>query len=165
MKIWVISDTHFGHDKMIEWGSRKGGFEQSILGNLSDVLTENDIMLHLGDVCLGNDAHWNNLIANIVCRKKWLIKGNHDSKSSNWYLNHGWDFVGTKINLRQFGHTIVCSHTPQALSNSGRVNIHGHLHDDGHRKPEYMLQKWNILVTHKPQTLESIIKKWKANDD
>ena len=46
MKIYAISDTHFGHNKLIEYGRLKG-FSELILKNLSK--TEGDILIHCGD--------------------------------------------------------------------------------------------------------------------
>ena len=57
MKIWLVSDTHFNHQKLVEWNTRKDGFEQEILKNLS-VIEEGDVLIHTGDFAMGKDEHW-----------------------------------------------------------------------------------------------------------
>ncbi len=44
-KIWLISDTHFGHRKMITYG-RPEDFESQIINNINRYVGENDILIH-----------------------------------------------------------------------------------------------------------------------
>jgi calcineurin-like phosphoesterase family protein len=79
MSIWLISDTHFGHELLVNKGFRKKGFEKVVLKNLSR-LSKNDILIHLGDICLGFDQlNHDTYIKPLQC-KKWLVRGNHDHK-------------------------------------------------------------------------------------
>jgi calcineurin-like phosphoesterase family protein len=135
MKIYLTTDTHFGHDKMGEYVGRPIGFEDKILKNLSRV-PECDVMIHLGDVCIGQDERWNKLFLESVKCKKWLVLGNHDNKSISWYLKQGWDFVGDAIRMRVFGKNIVFSHTPIKDNGWFDINIHGHFHNNLHRLKE-----------------------------
>lgn len=132
MKIWLITDTHFGHDKIKTYCERPDNFEKTILKNLKKVLNHDDILIHLGDFCIGNDAKWHELFMSAVPCKKWLLLGNHDSKSSSWYLSHGWDFVGNSIQVSYFGKKILFSHTPLAIGENDLM-IHGHFHNTLHR--------------------------------
>lgn len=139
MKIWVISDTHFGHKKLIEYG-RPGDFEKKIIKGLK-VLRGNDLLIHLGDVCIGNDVIWHrDIIAKLPCRSV-LVRGNHDRKTAEWYLAHGWDMVCDSFQMIYRGKNIVFSHCPEMPAywyNRTRfegydLNIHGHLHNNCHR--------------------------------
>ena len=141
MKIYLTTDTHFGHAKMKEYCGRPDGFENKILKNLEH-LTSDDLLIHLGDFCIGDDERWHNIFNMKVRARKWLILGNHDHKSNEWYLNHGWDFVGAKFQDRLFGKNILFSHTPVRYDKfaSGMwssaafdINIHGHFHNNLHR--------------------------------
>ena len=55
--IYVISDTHFSHNNIIEYCDRpyKNTLEmnQDIIKKWNSVVTENDIVFHLGDVGFG----------------------------------------------------------------------------------------------------------------
>jgi len=140
MNIWLITDTHLGHKMLIEKGYRPADFEDKILINLNRTLKPNDVLIHLGDVCIGNDAHNNKLITKYHNGTKILVKGNHDKKSNKWYLEHGWDFVCEKFIDTYFGQKIIFSHEPQFIGGE-TINIHGHWHDNDHRK-EPGFEEW-----------------------
>lgn len=144
MKIWLITDTHLGHEKMVDYCGRPANFTHLILQNLS-VVQENDILIHLGDICIGMDAHWHEMLSANVKGRKWLVRGNHDNKSDAWYLEHGWDFVCSKFQGRFNGKNIMFSHAPQHFeeivetqfgAGSFDLNIHGHFHNTLHRLQE-----------------------------
>ena len=144
MKYWVISDTHFGHEKMLEIGRPKNyqeQIEQSLLA-----LTEKDILIHLGDICIGKDAeHHEQFIEPLSCRKI-LVKGNHDNKSLNWYMEHGWDFACNMYRMEYGGHIIDFTHIPKATEEPF-LNIHGHLHNFEHRDYPPFYSDRNRLVS------------------
>lgn len=136
MKIWVTSDTHFGHDKLIEWG-RPENFTALELANLSKVLESGDYLIHLGDFCIGNDEDWHKLFmaeTNHI-QNRILVRGNHDKKSNGWYLSHGWSAIADQLVLRLFGKKIVFSHIPvdPDLWLATDYNVHGHTHGNSHR--------------------------------
>lgn len=133
MTFWVISDTHFGHSKMRELCGRPDDFEERILRNVMKMVKEGDVLIHLGDVCIGDDAKWH-LKFHLICRgKQWLIRGNHDKKSFSWYLDHGWDFVADGVELKMFGKVIALSHVPVLIPiDPVYVNVHGHHHANRH---------------------------------
>ena len=98
-KYWIITDTHFNHQKIHDFCDRPVGFEETILKNMENCIGENDILIHLGDVAWKDDGYWHNRIMEIPCFRRWLVKGNHDRKTQSWYLNRGWDFVGKTLSL------------------------------------------------------------------
>lgn len=135
MKYWTIADTHFGHEAMKKMCGRPDNFEDKILMAILILVKKTDILIHLGDFCWGNDAEWHSLfMRNCNAKKKWLIRGNHDKKTNSWYLNHGWDFVSERIDLKIFGKHIILTHKPvyyfESLTDS--INIHGHQHNTKH---------------------------------
>lgn len=160
---WIISDTHFGHKKLVELANRPKNFEEKIIKNIIHCIKPNDICIHLGDICIGNDEYWNSYITSIIPCKKWLTIGNHDKKSINKYLDYGWKFVSESFSIELFGHNILFSHKPQ-LDNGYSINIHGHLHDDNHRYNEVkdVLNDKQFLIAmertnYAPLNLKSII--------
>lgn len=165
MKFFVIADTHFGHTKIHEYCGRPAGFEDKILGNISRLGRTYDTLIHLGDVCFGRDAHWHMMLKIAWSGKKWLIRGNHDHKSNQWYMQNGWDFVGEMATLNMFGKNILFSHKPfQDIGYD--INIHGHYHNSEIRKQELELRKINnskqklVMIEHEycPYNLEDLCK-------
>lgn len=163
-KIWIISDTHFNHQAMIEYCNRPLNFEKRIYTQLC-LLDKEDILIHLGDICLGKDQDMHDkYISNIPC-KKILVRGNHDHKSNTWYLNNGWTFICKTFRDKYFGKKILFSHKPM-IDDGYDLNLHGHFHNSNHHmhEPELIAIKNNkqhcfILehTSYSPRTLESII--------
>ena len=136
MNYWITTDTHFGHDKLMEYLNRPKGFEDLILRRHQNTIKQGDVLIHLGDICIGNDKHWHaQFMKCLPSVKRWLIRGNHDKKTNHWYLNHGWDFVATTIQMRVYGLDILFSHIPQPDSGYD-INIHGHSHNNDHHRHE-----------------------------
>lgn len=134
MNYWIITDTHFGHvPQMCDYCGRPENYSELILKRLN-VINSNDILIHLGDICFGNDSHWHERLFSISC-KRWLTLGNHDKKSYAWYLSNGWDFVSQSFTLRVYGKEILFSHVPRTDTGYD-LNIHGHFHNNDHRKHE-----------------------------
>lgn len=141
MKIWLTTDTHFGHDKMIEWCGRPSNHEEIILRELRKVPSD-AILIHLGDICMGKDEYWNEQfhLNTAQCKKKILVRGNHDNKSDSWYLDRKWDFVCDTFSTKYFGKKILFSHIPQSIELCHDINIHGHLHNTDHRNYEHEIK-------------------------
>lgn len=148
MNIWITTDTHFSHEKLIEFGRPKD-FETQIQQKLLKAVNPGDLLIHLGDVCMGHDETNNEWFNQLEC-KKYLIKGNHDNKSLTWYLQHGWDSVSERLDIKHFGKRIAFTHQPIAWDGYFDFNIHGHFHDtDGRRQPDYredIMSGYNKLI-------------------
>lgn len=136
----MIADTHFNHWEMTKLCNRPDDFEERLNRSLQK-LTSNDVLIHLGDVCMGKDEEMHEkYILPLKC-KNILVRGNHDEKSNSWYMKHGWDFVCSYIYDKMFGKKILFSHKPIAYDDEYDINIHGHLHNCGHRDGEFLLVK------------------------
>jgi calcineurin-like phosphoesterase family protein len=140
MKIYAISDTHFGHERLTTVYGRNEGFTETILKNLSQL--HGDMLIHCGDFCIGKDEHWHELFMNATkgFKKKILVRGNHDHQSNNWYYSHGWDFVCELYLVKLFGKQLLFTHMPMLRNDScwrphfpPDRNIHGHLHGTNER--------------------------------
>ena len=162
---WIITDTHFGHDKLWKEDIRIQGFEEMIINNISQTVEpeDNSILIHLGDICIGNEVFWNEEFLKLKPTvKKFLVLGNHDNKSIKWYYDKGWDFVCYSFTIKMFGHSILFSHRP-IKNNEYDINVHGHCHSD-HRKKEceHLINGKQYLVAlenseYKPLNLESVV--------
>lgn len=174
MQIWLTTDTHFGHEQIKKYCGRPNEFETLIMDKLRKNVKNDDLLIHLGDFCIGNDSFWHTFFnANLSVSKKWLIRGNHDKKTNSWYLTHGWDFVGESVRDTLFGKKIVFSHIPIANDGSWDVNIHGHFHNSNHRayEPELLrLYTPNHLLlaientNYEPVLLNTLISKMAKNE-
>lgn len=153
MKYWLITDTHLGHKKLIDLG-RDSDFEEKIINSLKIIRPE-DTLIHLGDICIGNDKEFNQVFTSLPC-KKILVRGNHDNKSYSWYYDRGWDFVCEYMRMRFKGKEILLSHMPLLAEDSETTlyknvdkNIHGHLHGKGrysHRAVEGYADGFNYDI-------------------
>ena len=167
MNYQITADTHLGHNNLMKYTGRPQGFEELILKRHMSMIRPADILIHLGDVCIGDEVAWHSRLMEIKCFKKWLVKGNHDRKSNTWYLSHGWDFVADAIKIRQYGLDILLSHIPQPITGFD-INVHGHCHnkerynDDPELTDSIKTDKHRLVMLehdYKPQTLRRIVGK------
>ena len=163
MKYWIVSDTHFGHEKLKQWTGRGDDWDDRILQELP-TLVDTDIFIHLGDICWGDDAYWHEcMLPMIDAKKKILVRGNHDIKSTSWYYDHGWDLVVDRFDLKVYGVRIAFTHIPLDTQEDGiDINIHGHIHNCTHHDDEYGYVEGFHKVVHleedpSPQLLDKII--------
>ena len=127
MKYWITTDTHIGHDKLIELGIRQIGVDKIIEEELLKI-PEEDVLIHLGDVGWSK-GEMSRVFKSIKC-KKILVRGNHDKESNNWYVeNCGFDFVCMQFRDRINGYDILFSHKPW-VDVGYDINIHGHFHNN-----------------------------------
>lgn len=129
-----MTDSHLGHKKLLEYGGRSTDFTRQVLDGVHKV--QGDILIHLGDVCIGNDwQHHTDLLVRAKSRfkKVILVRGNHDGKSDNWYYDIGWDFVCRSFTGKYFGKKVLFTHIPLPMEHDYRTdfNVHGHLHGGG----------------------------------
>lgn len=172
MNYWLVSDTHFNHLKLEGWGGRSGSWQTQLYEGMSRI-PEGDVLIHLGDICIGGDVEVHEQIVKATPGiKRILVRGNHDGKSVNWYMEHGWDFVCDQIGLVFHGVDILLSHRPMPPDTwRWRYNIHGHTHGNMHRAEEYHAwydaKDFHIdispeLVGWSPLRLDTLMKKYKV---
>ena len=132
VKYWFTSDTHFEHDKIIEYVYRP--FEtieemnEALLNNINKKCKKTDVLYHLGDfymatsVAKGRDttkplpAQW---YIDQIRPQITFINGNHDSrKITHSYLQEAIIKVGKTY--------LFCSHEPRTEL---ELNLCGHVHD------------------------------------
>lgn len=171
MNYWLISDTHFNHTKLEEWGGRSGKWQEQIWKGIEAIPT-GDTLIHLGDICIGNDAeimHQLNLRTGNRGVKLILVRGNHDKKSHQWYTEHGFDFVCDGLEIVYMGRYLHLTHRPSRPQGNTTWNIHGHTHGNMHREEEYCdfySKEYHIdispeLVGYTPLRLDTLLKSYK----
>ena len=131
-RVWLITDTHFNHDKMVDMCGRPKDFNERIGAALARNCQEGDTLYHLGDVAFydAKAAH-DKWIAPLPCAKV-LCLGNHDKKPDGWFRSNGWDLVVRGVALRMAGVKLFLSHYPTDAVPAGTdVHVHGHQHNYG----------------------------------
>lgn len=139
--IWLISDTHFGHDNIIKYCNRPfkdhAEMDEKLIDNWNSVVKPGDKVYHLGDVFFGDREYFQKLWAKLNGSKR-LIVGNHDDIK---YLSSG-GFFKKVFMWRMFPEMgLLLTHVPVHETSLYRgptgneknpkqlKNIHGHIHD------------------------------------
>lgn len=140
-KTFIISDTHIGHKNIILYENRPfadlNQMQKEIIKNWNSVVTNDDKIFHLGDVCFGNKEIAKDFISKLN-GKKYLIMGNHDkSHSVKWWLESGFIWVSKyPIIYRNF---YILSHEPIYINSwIPMINIHGHMHSGRMESNQYV---------------------------
>lgn len=137
MKIWIISDTHFNHLKLLRLEERPENFNELIVRNWNKQVKPEDLVIHLGDVILGRDSELPDFLKRLN-GTKILTRGNHDKKTQLWYMQRGFSFVCDYFIYRNvaFAHTPLTPIPHRALKHQSEevdLCIHGHFHKSVHR--------------------------------
>lgn len=123
--IYLITDTHLGHRNMIKNCGRPERFTDIIFDNCRKIVKRDDLLIHLGDVAW-NEANLQRFLK--LPGRKILVRGNHDKKSTPYYLDAGFTLVVDQMVMTLQGVHILFSHAPQ-YAHTADINIHGHQHD------------------------------------
>ena len=138
--VWLVSDTHFGHEKTCTVFRRADGsplrpfasaeeMDEEMVRRWNERVRPQDKVYHLGDVvinrkCLQTLSRLNG--------DKVLIKGNHDIFKLEDYTRYF-----REIRAYHVMNGMILSHVPVHSESLGRFgcNIHGHLHWQRVKKP------------------------------
>jgi calcineurin-like phosphoesterase family protein len=163
-RIFVISDTHFGHENMYTFVTFDGvtrvreAFASAVDADAEMVrrwnatVTPQDHVYHLGDVAMGSQAL--RIVQHLNGHKR-LILGNHDREPVLNYRGVGFQKV---MGCHQFRRGIWFTHIPMHSENLGPagINVHGHIHE----KEPFSPQHRNVSVervNYTPVLLESVL--------
>lgn len=140
-KIWLTSDTHFGHKNIAgptisTWEKGYRDFtsveemNETLLKGINDTVGENDILFHLGDVAMGNRRKLQGYRDAINCKNIYVCAGNHDSVDPTFrkLFTDVRDVRTVKVN----GQSIFMSHYAHRIwpkSHHGKWHLYGHSHD------------------------------------
>lgn len=159
--IWVISDTHLGHDNILKFkrndGSPLRDFESIeemhdvILGNWNNTVKPEDKVYHLGDVAFRDWAL--NLLKGAHGHKR-LIMGNHDKMKTERYLEV-FEKLGGVNQIDRVWMSHVPMHEGSVAQDRVIGNIHGHLHAHKLNHPKYFNASVEC-IDYTPVNLEEI---------
>lgn len=157
VKIWVVSDTHMGHENIIRYCNRpfKDAYHMNavLIENWNRVVKPQDHVYHLGDVA-SSQVTLNNVMPQLLGHKR-LVLGNHDNHAPMRNYAQYFD----KIMLWRKFDDLILTHVPLMLENfpgKAKVNVHGHIHEKPSPKGPYInaCVEW---TNYTPVALDALI--------
>ena len=131
--VYFIADTHFGDDSIRKYENRPFDsaerMDDALIQRWNAAVQEDDTVYVLGDFSvLGKE----NAVLNRLNGKKYLVKGNHDTESNEYYRRAGFcEVYDHPVVLDGFW---ILSHEPLYVNtNMPYANLFGHVH----RSPVY----------------------------
>lgn len=128
-KVYLVSDTHFNHANIIKYCNRPfkdvEEMNKTIIDNWNSVITNDDIVYHLGDFGFGTKEELQQIF-NKLNGKKYLIMGNHDRRVGKAYYEE-LGFLEVYKKECQIGNVIL-THLPKEVED-GIFNYYGHIHE------------------------------------
>lgn len=144
-KIFVTSDTHFGHDREFLYAPR--GFasiqehDAAVIKNWNAVVGPEDIVYHLGDVMLNDNKHGMDCLSQLNGQIK-IVPGNHDTPArlKLYEQLENVEVLPLAIPLKYKKYNFYLSHHPTLTSNLEKapylrmhlINLYGHTHQQKH---------------------------------
>ena len=177
--IWVVSDTHIGHENILKFKDSTTGnlirghlfsnvneMDEYILEKWNSVVKPGDIVYHLGDVMICDKERFKKMWPKFHGSKR-LIVGNHDDIK---FLSSGGFFQKVQMwrMFPEFG--LMLSHVPLHESNLLRLvdksgaypddcttlkNLHGHIHQNPSPKGPYQNMSVEV-IDYTPINIEEL---------
>lgn len=163
MNTFFIADTHFGEKNILNYENRpfKSVEEMGskLIMNWNNIVDVNDEVYVLGD--FGADGYEEEILSKLN-GIKYLVKGNHDGKTNDYYRNAGFKEVyDLPVLYKNFW---VLSHDAIYVNkNMPYANLFGHVHNNPIVK-DYSSQHFCVSVEridYTPILFEEIAKKVK----
>lgn len=179
--IWVISDTHFGHENIIKYCKRPfsdaSDMDEYMVSQWNDNVKNGDIVYHLGDVCFGDYS----IIKRLKGRKR-LIVGNHDNimevgkyfqKVMMWRMfpEFGLLFTHVPVHENTLRPLVVTKNYKEGAVGGTTMqltNVHGHIHQNKSPSHNYFnasVEWTNYTPVHIDTILSEISKPRKELDN
>lgn len=130
IKEWYTSDSHWFHQKIIEYCNRPfSSVEQmntTLIKRWNEVVGKSDKVYHLGDFALSGKEQVSEIVSQLN-GQIYLIKGNHDTHTNDWYRECGFKEVyDHPIIVHDY---LILSHEPLPfVMNQMYCSIYGHIH-------------------------------------
>ncbi len=128
-KIFFIADTHFGEKTIFRYENRPfesvAEMDSEMISRWNAVVGRDDTVYHLGD--FGAAGEEPDILAKLN-GTKYLIKGNHDTQSNEFYRRAGFSEVyDLPVLYEEFW---ILSHAPVYVNeNMPYANLFGHVHN------------------------------------
>lgn len=132
-KTWFTADTHFGHANILRFCERPWpSIEEHDLGLIelwNSAVAPGDTVFHLGDFAYKMHPREMLKVFNSLNGIKHLIRGNHDSSTTEALP---WASVSERLTTSVNGQRLVLDHYPLRSwhgSNRGTISLFGHVHN------------------------------------
>lgn len=164
MNTYFIADTHFGDDNIRRYENRPfenvSVMDEFLIKNWNATVTEKDEVYVLGD--FGADEYEKEILSKLN-GLKYLVKGNHDINTNNYYRQAGFEEVyDLPVLYKNFW---VLSHDAIYVNrNMPYANLFGHVHNNPIIK-DYSSQHFCVSVErigYTPISFEEIANKVKG---
>jgi len=161
-KTFLIADTHFGHTNIIKYENRPfadaDAMDSQIVKNWNKTVSKNDKIFIAGDVSFHNKEKTAQIIQQLN-GKKILVKGNHDKRINQWWLDIGFEEVSNYPII--YKEWFIIQHEPPTYINEAMPFfwLYGHVHGTEMYKTItkntacVCVERWNYT----PVDLEKII--------
>ena len=130
-KVFLTADMHFGHENIIKYENRPfanaEAMDGTIINNWNKTVSKNDTVIVAGDVSFYGQEKTAEIVRQLNGRKI-LIKGNHDKRKNNWWMDVGFDEVSSYPII--YKGWFVIQHEPPTYYNDATpyFYIYGHVH-------------------------------------
>lgn len=164
-KTFFIADTHFGEDNIRRYENRPfqnaNEMDLMLIKNWNSVVSDSDDVYVLGDFgASGNEEK----VLSELRGVKYLVKGNHDTMSNEYYRNAGFKEVYDLPVLFK-GFWILSHDAIYINTNMPYANLFGHVHNNPIIK-DYSPQHYCVSVeriNYTPILFDEIVKKVKES--
>lgn len=137
---YYIGDIHFGHENGMRYDTNNGSREFSsveehddlIIENINKVVTPQDNLYFLGDVSWYKPDKTAELIEQINCKNRFLIRGNHDSWAKDGRCKKLFQGIYDIKQIEDNGKQVILCHFPIMMwpcQHRGAIHIYAHLHN------------------------------------
>lgn len=134
--VFLTSDTHFSHKKIIDYCNRPfknvEEMNEALIKNWNEVVPKEAKVYHLGDFSFHCNHEKVKEILKRLNGDKYLIMGNHDiGKTTKWWREAGFTDVSRYPII--YDEFYILSHRPVFVNSSTPfLSIHGHTHQNNY---------------------------------
>ena len=177
-KVWVTSDTHFGHENILNYEDRVikmnistiDEHDQKLIDNWNSIVGINDLVIILGDFSFKKASDTEKLLVRLN-GKKVLVRGNHDIFLDDKKFNKSlFEAIYDYKEIKYKGQEIALMHYPiQSFKHMDReikpaVLLFGHIHSFKQSIPKHSFNVGVDVNNYRPVNIEEAIEKALCNE-
>jgi calcineurin-like phosphoesterase family protein len=160
--IWYTSDTHFGHENIVEYCQRPflnvQHMNEGLVERWNRRVGPDDVVYHLGDFSMYLQREEQRALLAKLHGHKVLVLGNHDGSIARM-LDVGFVDVKKEYRLADGPYLLYLRHKPKEDFEASEFDFHlcGHVHEKWARKGKIV----NVGVDvreYEPQTINELLR-------